>query len=48
MKQLRQLGPVGPPESPPVRGRGLKHIRRIDRVEVAGSPPVRGRGLKHY
>ena len=32
--------------SPPVRGRGLKHIIRYKGRGLYVSPPVRGRGLK--
>ena len=30
--------------SPPVRGRGLKHLREVGRVDAIESPPVGGRG----
>ena len=32
--------------SPPVRGRGLKHLHNISVGRLLQSPPVRGRGLK--
>ena len=34
------------PESPPMRGRGLKPSAPIITVDMAMSPPMRGRGLK--
>jgi len=33
-------------ESPPARGRGLKHLLRLGGPPDGGSPPARGRGLK--
>ena len=33
--------------SPPMRGRGLKHITTHCQESMQRSPPMRGRGLKH-
>ena len=33
-------------ESPPARGRGLKHLRGGPKMKETESPPARGRGLK--
>jgi len=46
LKQNKARDPNGKLESPPARGRGLKHLIFRGLRGFGKSPPARGRGLK--